>query len=162
MCSPTALLIGSSLLTVGGGIISANAADNAGRYNQQVAENNAKMSEFSARDATVRGARAVDEQRLKTRMLMGKQRASLAANGVTLDSGTSLDLLGDTAMMGAVDEETIRLNSAREAWGYQVQADNYRASGAMERYNGKAQKVGTLLGTAANVAGSWANYKTGA
>lgn len=161
MCSPTALFVTSALFTVGAGVVQAQAADRAGRYNQRVAENNAVLSEQKARDATIRGERAADEQRLKTRMLIGQQRASLAANGVTLDSGTSLDILGDTAMMGAVDEETVRLNAAREAWGYRAEASNYRAQGALDRYNGKAQKFGTLLGTAANVAGGWQRFKAG-
>lgn len=141
-----------AVLAIAGGVQAAETQRAIGRYSAEVAENNAVISEQQARDANLRGARAADEQRLKTRMMIGKQRASLAAQGVTLDSDTSLDILGDTALMGAIDEDTIRMNAAREAWGYSVQATNYRNQGRIDRWGGRMQARGTLLGAAAQAA----------
>lgn len=163
MCEPTTIAYGlATVFTVVAGVQTAQTQRAIGRYNAEVAENNAQVAEQQARDANIRGARKADEQRLKTKLMIGKQRASLAAQGVTLDSETSLDILGDTAMFGAMDEETIRTDAAREAWGYQVQATNYRNQGRLDRWTGNMQARGTLLSTAAQtfqmgagVASSW-------
>ena len=87
---------------------------------------------------------------MKTRLMIGTQRATLAANGVDLQFGSPLDILGDTAMFGAIDEQRIQANAAREAWGYRTEAMNYRAQGAMASYNGNASAMGSYLGAAAS------------
>jgi hypothetical protein len=66
-------------------------------------------------------------QRLKTAQLKGTQTARMAANGVALDSGSALDVLTSTDVMGEADANTIRDNAGKEAYGYKSQAANYRA-----------------------------------
>lgn len=157
MCEPTTLLVLSTAFAVGGQIYAGNAAAQQGKYTQQVEEQNAKNSEQRARDATARGEQEAGERRLKTRLLIGSQRAALAGAGVDLQDGTAIDLVGDEAMFGAMDESRIRANAAREAWGYRVDATNSRNRGYQARTSGKQQRVGSYLGAAASGFNAFAN-----
>lgn len=158
MCEPTSiLLVASAVLGAGSQIYAGNAAAQQGKYTQQVEEQNAKNSEQRARDATSRGEQEAGERRLKTRLLIGSQRATLAGAGVDLQDGTAIDLVGDEAMFGAMDESRIRSNAAREAWGYRVDATNSRNRGYQARTSGNQQRVGSYLGAAASGFGAYAN-----
>jgi hypothetical protein len=149
MCEPTTLLVLGTVFSAGAQIYAGNAAAQQGKYTQQVEEQNAKNSEQRARDATARGEQEAGERRLKTRLLIGSQRAALAGNGVDLQDGTALELVADEAMFGAIDEDRIRSNAAREAWGYRVDATNSRNRGYQARTSGNQQRVGSYLGAAA-------------
>lgn len=164
MCAPAVAaiaLVASAAVTAYGGYQQAKAQKAAGEYNYQVAQQNADIAAVQAQDAQNRGALEANEQRLRTRLAIGQQRAAMAANNVDLQTGTPLDVLGDTALFGAVDERRIRLNAAREAWGYNVQGMNALAGGQLDRYQGRTGAAGTYLTTAGNLLGMGYNYYRG-
>lgn len=161
MCSPTiALLAVSTAITAYAGVKQAQNERAVGHYQEAVANQNAKLSKQQAADANTIGARQASEERLKTRLLIGQQRTALAANGVEINSGTPLEILGDTATQGAANESMIRYNAARKAWGYQVQGTDYTNQGQLANFQGQSKAQGTMLGTAASIAGTWGNYYT--
>ena len=105
------------------------------RRNKEVAERNrlgaleaADLADMSAQDALDRGAVAITNNAEATKKLIGRQRAVLAANGVLVDSGSALDIVSETAGIGALDQLTIRSNADREALGLRQQARNYRTT----------------------------------
>ena len=157
MCEPTTLLVLGTVFSAGAQIYAGNAAAQQGKYTQQVEDQNAKVMEQRARDASARGEQEAGERRLKTRLLIGSQRAALAGNGVDLQDGTALDLVGDEAMFGAMDESRIRANAAREAWGYNVEAVNARNRGSQARASGKQQRFASYLGAAATGFSAFSN-----
>lgn len=124
---------------------------------RRVANVNAGLAQQQATDAIARGQTAEFNQRLKTAQLKSTQTARMAANGVALDSGSPLDVLTSTDVMGEQDALQIRNNAAREAWGYQAQAANYRAQGAAA--NPWAAGIATLLGSSGSVANNWYRYR---
>lgn len=134
-------------LTVAGGLTTASGQNQAGKYNQQVANVNAQIAEWQAEDALARGREQVTRQREYIRQLTGSQRARLAAQGIDIDSGSALDVQLDTARSGELDVLAIENAARREAWGYRVQAQDYRTRGAIARYEGRQAAVGTLLTT---------------
>lgn len=147
------LLVGAQSIT---GAISdqqqAGAVLSSGRYNQNLANWNATIADKNATDAERRGQIAANRQRSQTRQTVGAQRAALAAQGLSLDSGTAVDLQADTSYFGELDALTIRNNAAREAWGYTSQATDLRAQGRQVRSqaeqdaaNLKRRSYGTLL-----------------
>jgi hypothetical protein len=165
MCNPAvipALKVAATVIGIGATLYSASAAQKAGKFNRQVAEVNAQNAEAKAVDATRRGQALADERRMKTRLMIGQQRAAIAANGVDLSFGTPVEILGDTAMFGAIDEDRIMANAAREAWGYRTEAANMRAGGQMAQYQGDAQATGSYLGAAAQGFSFGADYASGA
>lgn len=132
-----------------GGVAGAYSEYQSGRFNAKVDLYNAKVATLQAADAVRRGEEAVVRNQIKTRVLKGAQRAALAAQGVVLDDGgSSTDILTDTDVQAAKDEQTIRVNAALEAWGFQVQAVDNRARARMERYSANNRAAGTLLDTA--------------
>lgn len=100
-------------------------------YQAAVERNNAVLATQRSADAIRRGQQAEGAQRLKGAQVASAQRARLAANGVSLDEGSALNLLQDTEYMTDVDALTIRDNAKREAWGFQVQSQNASNNGQM-------------------------------
>lgn len=67
------------------------------------------------------------------------------ATGADLSTGNALDIFGDTAQFGALDSLTTVNNAQREAYGYQVQAANYKAEASSARKQGNVGAATTLL-----------------
>lgn len=137
-------------------------------YQAAVARNNQIIAERNAQDAELRGGLSEDQQRRQTAQLKGRQRASLASNGVVIDEGSALDITSDTAAFGEFDALTIRSNAQREAYNYRVQGSNFQAEENLMRMRGAAGSragttgaVSTLLSGAGSVADKWYGYKYG-
>lgn len=158
------LTLGSTLLAGAGQVQSANAQAAASNYNAQVSEMNATLADRRARDAIERGQIEEQQKRQEVAQLQGRQRAAMAANGVDLTFGSPLDTLVDTAVLGELDALTIRRNSAREAYDYNVQGVNGRADATLNRMNAKAAKTGGYLAAAGTVLGgagkAYGDYRT--
>ena len=158
-----------------GAIGSAASARNAAKgqqavaeYNATIAENNASLAELQAQDAVTRGRESESDLYRQVGQLMGRQRAALAANGVSLNEGSPVAIEASTRYMRDVDLATLRNNAARSAWGYNVQANNYRAQAKAYRAGADAvsptgSAATSLLGSASGVASKWYDlYKNGA
>lgn len=116
-----------------------------GRANAAIMENNAQLADQQAKNAAAMGDREAEQAAWRNRAVLGQQRAAIAANGIDSQTGTAAELLGETAMFGEVDQQTIRLNSAQSAWGFRADALNSRNKGAQAKWSGKSQATGTLL-----------------
>lgn len=151
MCEPTTLMIATLGLNAAAGAYTASAQRAAGEYEQQVAERNATIAEQQAEQARQIGNMEEERQLRRVRAVVGSQRATLAANGLDVNSGTALDLQAETAGFGAADALNLRSNALREAWGFKVDATNQRNAGRAARAQGNNQAAGTLLTTASNM-----------
>lgn len=173
MCEPTTLAIASiaaTAISTGAGIVgqisAGSQAEQQAAYQAGVARNNAIIAERAAQDALTRGKVEEGQQRDKTRQLIGLQRATLAGNGVMVDTGSALNITADTAGIGELDALTIRSNAEREAAGYRAQGMNYEAEARLTRAAGKQAKTdslwqagGTALTGIGTVAGKWYGFK---
>lgn len=156
----TALMIGSTVVGGVSSIQQGNAASAAASYNAQVSRMNADIADKNARDAIERGKIEEQQKRSEIAYLTGKQRASMAANGVDLSFGSPLDTIVDTAMLGELDALTIRTNAAREAYNYKVSAENARSDANLSLANAKSSKAGGYLSAFGTVLGGAADtYK---
>lgn len=133
-------------------VSTAQAQKAAGKYDEEVAEQNAEINKRAGIDAQQRGADEAAQIKDRARRIAASQRAGAAAGGVTVDTGSALDLLTETAGMGELDALTRMNNAQREAYGYQVQGMNNKAQGKLARYRGNSQARGTLLTGATNIA----------
>jgi len=97
-----------------------------GRYEAGVQNRGAAMAEVGAQDVTRRGEEAAQERLRQARSLVSKQRVAIAGQGLRVNAGTPLAIQEDTAAMGALDADTIRLNAFREAWGLKMEAVDRR------------------------------------
>lgn len=130
-------------LNVIGGLKSGNAQRRAGEAQQRAANKsgdladfNAQVAELQADDAIARGEEAVIRFRQKVRGAIGSQRAGFAAGNIDVNTGTAADVQADAAFLGELDTLTIAGNAAREAWGYEIQAEDLRARGRLAREEG--------------------------
>ncbi|MBS1164486.1 MAG: hypothetical protein H6R00_511 [Proteobacteria bacterium] len=159
----TALMIGGGILSGAGQIASANADAKAAKYNAEVQRNNAMLADRQARNVLDAGMREEQKQKALTAQLMSRQQATQAANGVDVTFGTPLDLMVDTAKMGAVDALTIRTNAYRnyddarnqavssrnQAALYDMQAKNSRTAGILGAFGTMASAFGSAYANAA-------------
>lgn len=148
----------SMAMTVVGGVVSGLGAQrqdqeqaNAANYNAAVARNAAT---FAQQQGEVQ-AQAKDRQ---TAALIGRQRAVYAAGNLDVNSGSPLDIQSDTAQIGRLDSLTIRNNAAREAYGYQANANLDTASAENYQTAGDTALLGSLIGAGTSVGSKWSSY----
>lgn len=135
------------------------AAKKAGQSQQVVAnlqgdqlDFNARVADLQEQDALARGVQ--DEQKFRSTVaaVIGTQRAGFGGQGVDVSSGSAAEVQADAAHLGELDARTIRANAKREAWGYSVQAADYRTSAEVARKGGViAAQAGRNAATAANI-----------
>lgn len=131
-----------------------------GNAQAEAAEFREKNNRMLAEDALKRGAQEQEAQRRKDAALQSRQRAVMAAGNVSLASGSPLQILADTAMLGELDASRIADNSRREEQAYLadaqlagMEADNARTAATIGAF-------GTILGgTKDLLSSSW--YKQG-
>ena len=142
----------ASLLSAGvgavGSIAAATAASNAAEYKK-------KQAIIMAEDAKKRGAQKEEAQRLKTAALLSRQRAVMAGSNLDLTSGSPLNILADTAMVGELDAGIIRGNAEREAQGHYATADLAGMEAKSAKTAGMFDAFGTVLGGVGTVASKW-------
>lgn len=133
----------------------AQAASLRGRFENDVAERNAQLSEKEGEDALNVGNLEENRQRLATEQEQGASLAAQGASGATVGSGSNADVRASQQLIGDVDALTIRNNAARQAWGYDVEAANSRMQGKLallagenEAASQRTAAVTTLLGGA--------------
>jgi hypothetical protein len=127
-------------------------------YTSKVNENNATSARYAAADAQRRGE--LDAQRVQrnTSAMVGAQRAGYAAKGLDVSEGTPGDVIDQTNFFGKADAETARYNAKLDAYGKNVQAQNFGSAAGAARYNGSQAVTGDLLSGASSVASSWCMY----
>lgn len=106
-------------------------------YQAKVAEENAKIANKNAATERQTGIEEARLQRIKTLQAVGSQQTAMAANGMDVTQGTSLDIIEDTAAMGELDALQIQTNYERKAQSYEAQANNFNNQASMDVIAGK-------------------------
>lgn len=144
-------------------------------YQAKVAEENRKLALQNAAMERQTGLEEARRQRIATLQAIGKQEVALAANGVDVGYGTSLDLIEDTAMLGELDALTIEYNSEKRARNYDIEAMNFaneanlaqfsarnaRTAGTMNAIAGGLKTVGQIGSAAMSLAGGMGSLGEG-
>lgn len=164
MCNPVAMMATSAAVSAVGARGQAKAQQAGLNYQASVSDQNATLADMQARDAIRQGQGQEQNLRLQTGQLKGSQRATMAANGIDLtDTGSANDVFTSTDYMADHDAATIQNNALRQAWGYNVQAENYRNDASAKRAGASAispnmAMATSLLTSAGSVAGSWDKF----
>lgn len=120
-----------------------------GQNQETVHNQNAQLLEVQAQDSLDRGAQAERQSRQAYAQIKGTQRASLAANGVTLDEGSALRIQADTDFASDQDADTIKTNALKAAFGYRVQGVNEVTAGKFASLDAQSQAMGKRTEAAA-------------
>lgn len=89
-------------------------------YDQQ-AGYQLRLSQLASDSALNRGNAAAGALGVRTTQAIGEQQVGYASGGVDTQSGSALEVGGDTRALSEFDQATIRNNAARESWGLKLQ-----------------------------------------
>lgn len=135
----------------------ANAGRQVANYQAQVAGNNAVLAGYQRSAAIQQGDLQVQHAMLQQSQLYGEQRATLAANGLDMSSGSAVDQLATTRFLGQQDVNNLQSNAARAAWGYAGNQANYRAEAQLSRWqaaNNDPAGIGVMSGAGSLLSGA--------
>ena len=145
----TALIVGG--LIAGSSIFNAVGNVKAGNAAKELAEFNAHIAELQAKDAITIGNEEAQKFRAGVRTLVGRQRAGFAGQNIDVGVGTPVDVVADSVFLGEMDVVTIKTNAAREAWGYEVQAENFRRGGTNAQTASRFAAASSVIGGATSL-----------
>lgn len=166
-----AVSIGASVLGTGVSMYgqgkAAEAQAQAANYQAAVARNNQVIAEQYS-DRTIQAGMTKEEfQDYKTRAMLGAAKATQAASGVDVNSGSPLNVRQSIAEIGQLDKETIMYNAGNEAYGYKVKAAGFGADAQLDKMKADAAitagdyaQAGTLLSGVSSVSSKWLGYQT--
>jgi hypothetical protein len=167
-----AIAIGGQIV---GGAVSAygnyqagQATKSADYYQAQVARNTAAVEQQNAQWAAESGEAASSKQALDTRAKAGAIKTAYAGGGIDPNTGSAAKVSSAEAALGELDALTIRSDTARNVYGYNVKAASDIATANLKEAEGsEAEKAGdisafaSLLGGATSGAGTAAKLKLG-
>jgi len=154
LCGPAALIplaVASTALTATGQIYAGNAAKQQGKYEQQIAEQNAARDRNAATDASNRGQIAQLQRYRQLAQSLGAQRAGYAANGLDTNFGSALETQLGTAQIAYEDSATLAENTRREMMGFDISAANQVMQGRAARARGSAAKTASLFAAGSTI-----------
>lgn len=123
-----------------------NAQKEQAQYQAEIDRQNKQLAEQEASAQRRAGYENMTAKRLETARQIGRQRAIMGANGATLDEGSNLETIADTAASGELDAINIYNQGVDSSYRKQLEAWNYGQRAAGEEANASA------YGSAANAA----------
>jgi len=129
-------------------------------FDADMSDFNADQAEKNAERSMQVGQREVGSMTLKAGQVKGSQRVALAANGVETNAGSAAELQASTDIVKEIDKATIEDNALRSAWGYKMQATNFRNRALVNRASAAGidptqAAIGSILGSAASASPYW-------
>ena len=144
MCNAAMAQFGTAAVSMGANY---SAISNQEQMSDAVAHRNARLLDAQASDALARGEKKAGQVQLQASQLTGAQRAAMASSGIDIQqSGTALDVLASSQAVAQYEQEMVRANAGREAWGYTTEAKNVRIAGKVKKQGYEDAKVGTIIG----------------
>lgn len=144
MCTP--LLIGGIAMAGAGAAMQAHAAGQRAAATKAALYRDADVAERQAADAVSRGVVPGVRAAIRGGKVIGTQEAHYAASGVAVGTGSAGDVTAETRIVSSLDEEIIRNNAAREAYGYRTEAQHYRQQGENAEAEGKNAILASVIG----------------
>ncbi len=146
--------IASTTISTVSAVKTSNANEKMSEYQARVAQDNAKIAEENARNERQSGLEEARRQRIKTIQTIGAQQTAMAANGIDIASGSALDTVSDTAQTGELDALMLQYNAERQAYNYEVGANNYTNQANLHMFEAKNAKTAGTLNAIGGVAKS--------
>ena len=148
---------GISLL---GSFSAAGGVDRAGKYNQQIANRNAKVAEQKGDLAIFRSEQDIVKFRSQYAGIEGEQTVAFNKANIMGGTGTALEIAMRSAEEFDADIANIEYNAKAQASDLQDQATGMRLSGALARYEAKAKAKAMKVAAVGKAVGSYASLNT--
>lgn len=150
-----------------GSIYSGYAQSSMYKYQAGVAGVNAKIARQNAEYSRSIGEFKAEQSGMKTRQQMGKVVTAQGASGFRVGEGSSGDVQRSVSMLGESEQNVIRSDAARAAYGHEVEALNFEAQkdvyGMAAKKSVAAGYFGageSILGGVSGVSSKWLQYQT--
>lgn len=157
-----------AVLSVGSSLLGASAKSSEANYQAQVAANNATIARQNAAYASASGSEQATEESLKGAAVGGRIKASQAANGIDVNSGSAVDVQVSQREASKLDTLNVENNALLQAYGYKVQATNFDAEAKLDKtessdawIEGLTGGAGGLLGNASSLSYKWSGLQGG-
>lgn len=141
---------------------SASASAGAYRYKAGLALMNQRINKQNAAWAREAGDINAMESGLKSRQGIGATKVQQAASGLDVNTGTGAQVREDQGAVAKFDQDMIRYDASKTAYGYEVKAATNEAEAhMMDAAASNAEKAGKLgilssiLGGASSVSSKW-------
>ena len=120
-------------------------------YQSEIANRNQELAQEQAASVKRQGYDDAQRQRLKAAGMIGTQRAIAGASGITVDTGSNLDLTMETAEKGEIDALAIQQQALDKSHNLQIQGWNSGQQAAAYAWKADsidptAGMIGTALG----------------
>lgn len=120
-------------------------------YQADIANKNQELAQEQAASVKRQGYDDAQRQRLKAAGMIGTQRAIAGASGITVDTGSNLDLTMETAEKGELDALAIQQHALDKSHNLQIQGWNSGQQAAAYAWQADsidptAGMIGTALG----------------
>src|SRR5262245_61207241 len=130
-----------SAVGAAGSIFSGFAQSSMYKYQAGVAAVNQKIAKQNADYSREIGENKAEVSGMKTRQIVGKTKATQAASGFQAEGGSASDVRESEHMLGMSEQDTIRANAAKAAYGHDVEAMNFGAQSQLYRMDSKNDKI---------------------
>lgn len=140
---------------------SAYGAISSGQYQAAVARNNAKMAEQNQKYSIEAGNQQAQLQSMRSAQVQGQIRSALAADNVSVNSGSAETVQADQTASSDLDTETTLHNAFLQAYGYQTQAQSDNAQAGQDVTAGYEGAATDLLGASSSLGFKYANMQAG-
>lgn len=141
----------SSILGLVGTAVSAAGTLAAGAAQKSAADFQAEQLEKQGAEERAAAQREADRAKKEKDFILSRQQAVASASNLGALDETVLDLAGDVAQQGAVNEGMIR-------YGGEERAKGRRAQAAAARLEGKAAQTGSYFGAAGTLMGGLGDF----
>jgi len=159
-------LVGTAVGGIVGGMgakESGEAAAGAARYKAGVALINKQVSEQNASWAIQAGDAQAETKGLQAKQQIGQEKVVQAASGFDVNSGTGERVRSDMSTVSAYDQNVIRWDASKTAYGYEIKAATDTAEARLDQFSaqqdetaGTISEIGSFINAGSSVASKWA------
>lgn len=147
-----------------GAIEGGQATAKAANYSAAVSRNNAVIANQNADYSIASGLEKADTASRKNAAIGGRIKATQAANGIDVNSGSAVDVQAGQRETGELDASTVLNNAELTAYGYRNQASSYTAQSQLQTAEAEQAPIGAdlkaaggLLSSASGLGTKWAS-----
>lgn len=152
-----------------GSIYSGVAEQGAANAQKRIAMQNAEIAERNASLTAAAGEGQAERFGMRAKAQAGAIKTAQAASGVDVNSGSAEDVQTSQRAISMFDTMTIKSNAAREAFGFKVQAKNFRNEAAIAKAKANQAMVGasinafsSLVGGASQASSAYSSFENAA
>ena len=154
--------VAGSIMGAVGADFSADASSEAYKYKAGIALMNQRISKQNAAWAREAGDINAEMSGIKSRQQIGGTKVHQAASGLDVNTGTAAQVREDQGAVAKFDQDMIRYDASKTAYGYEAKAAADEAEAQMDmaassnaKKAGKLGVISSILGGASSVADKW-------